>query len=111
MKSEIKLEREHFLDAESLVNRIAALAAEMSQTFHLEYGHNPESPEGYSSTLEFRSTSGLTKGLTGTLHLAPNRVLMVVNLPFALQPMAAKIESEINEYMDRNLGLGHGTQG
>ena len=105
MKSEIRIEHEHTLAPDDLIRKIENLALDMQSNYHFEYEHLEDPQDEFSRglVLAFKSRTGLTKGVEGALHLGRSRVLIVLKLPFALRPMAAKIESEIQEYMTRNL--------
>lgn len=103
MKQELRIEQKHSLSVYDLISKIQQLATDMQEQYHFEYNTSDELEAEYDTALSFKSTVGLTKGVEGALHLSKSRVLMVVKLPFALRPMAAKIEGEINDYMTRNL--------
>jgi len=105
MRSKIEIKRTHNMRADEITSRVMTLGSEMAATFHLEFPHEEIEPcEGYQAAMGFRSVSGLTKGMKGTLHLAQSKILMVLELPFALRPMADTIEQEINKYLDENFG-------
>lgn len=98
MESELTFERVHSLQPDEFLARIVDLAMAMQEDLNLDMSWS----EDYKS-LNFKSVSGMTKGLTGTLHIMPNRVRMVLQLPLGLRPMSAMFRSEVEQYLDQNI--------
>jgi len=105
MQAELTFQRSHQFPPQELLARIVSLATEMVDEYHLETSWSDD----YKS-LKFESTGGMSKGLTGTLQIEPDRVQMVLHLPFALRPMASTIRDEVEQYLDRNVGAQDGRQ-
>lgn len=105
MESELVFERIHSFGPEELLNRIVELATTMQAEFHLTMGWDKNDPK----QLNFSSTGGMTKGLFGNLRVEPDRVRMVLQLPFGLRPMSGMIRQEVDEYLNENVGHVQGS--
>lgn len=98
MQAELEFEREHSFETQELLAKIVDLATKMASEFHLDMSWSDD-----YRALNFESHGGMTKGLTGTLHIAPDRVRMVLKLPFGLRPMSGTIKTEVEQYLDETI--------
>lgn len=98
MESEMEFERKHSFEPQVLLAKIVDLATTMQNEFHLTMSWSDD----YRS-LNFESMGGMTKGLTGTLHISTDRVRMVLQLPFGLRPMSSTIRTEVEQYLDETI--------
>lgn len=90
--SNISIRRKHTLDDEAIRAQIEQLADEFSGQIGLRYHW-----QGNQLNLE-------RAGANGYIRMLPGELEIELKLGMLLRPLGGKIESTINEYLDRHLG-------
>ncbi len=93
----IDISRTHALGTDAAKERAAALADSMKEKLGIAWRWDGD-------RIKFDAPSGMAKGTTGTISVAPTSVRVEIDLPFLLRAMKGTIETKVNEKLDKLAG-------
>ena len=89
--SHIHIERSHHLDRARLRRRIEELADQLEAEYRYSY-------QWHDHKITFQRT-----GAKGLIELEDDRIVIDIKLGGLLRPLTRKVETTINEYLDKHL--------
>jgi putative polyhydroxyalkanoate system protein len=94
--STIDVRRTHTLPKEEAKKRAEDLASSMKEKFELEWRWEGD-------RIAFDAPRGIAKGTTGSVDVGDKEVRVQIDLPFLLRVLKGKVESKVNEKLDKLL--------
>ncbi len=88
----LNIEQPHDLDPKAVRGRLDALSARLAEKYGLDAKWRSDTEAVFDRT-----------GASGSISVRPGKVLIQVDLSFALTPMKGKIENRIREELARAL--------
>lgn len=95
----IDVTREHDLDHDTVRRRAETLADRLKQKVAIEWWWNGD-------RIEFTR-----RGASGHVEVSARRVHVVIELGLLLRPLAGKVESKVEQYLDEALAVPGGAGG
>jgi putative polyhydroxyalkanoate system protein len=92
----VDIRRSHSLSKDEAKKRAEDLAKELETKLGLQWRWEGDH-------IRFEAPSGAAKGTTGSVEVTDSTVRVQVDLPFLLRVLKGKVESKVNEKLDKLL--------